>query len=90
MLIDAASARHVRHAIEKLPIPKLMRWGDGDAQFVRPVHGLVIMHGNRVLPSDVLGLKGGNKYARTPIPELPKLHIVQAQDYLQALQQKGT
>ena len=30
---------HVADAIRKLPIPKLMRWGDRDTEFVRPVHG---------------------------------------------------
>ena len=24
----------------------MMRWGDGDEQFVRPVHGLVMLHGD--------------------------------------------
>ena len=33
-----------------------MRWGDGDAQFVRPVHGLVMLHGAGVVPGEVLGL----------------------------------
>ena len=38
-----------------------MRWGSGDAQFVRPVHGLVMLHGSKVVPGTVLGLKSGNK-----------------------------
>ena len=45
-----------RTRCKKLPIPKVMRWGDGDAQFVRPVHGLVMLHGERVVPGKVLGL----------------------------------
>jgi glycyl-tRNA synthetase beta chain len=47
----------VEEALRKLPVPKIMRWGDGDAQFVRPVHGLVMMHGKRVVPGKVLGLE---------------------------------
>ena len=49
-----------RAALQALPIPKVMRWGDGDAQFVRPVHGLVMLHGSRVVPGAVLGLRAGN------------------------------
>lgn len=49
----------VASALKKLPIPKLMRWGDGDEQFVRPVHGLVMLHGARVVPGTVLGLVSG-------------------------------
>ena len=50
----------VGDALKKLPIPKVMRWGDSDVQFVRPVHGLVMLHGEHVVPGEALGLKGGN------------------------------
>jgi glycyl-tRNA synthetase beta chain len=59
--LDAALSSIVGEAIQKLPIPKLMRWGDGDAQFVRPVHGLVMLHGSRVVPGTVLGVQSGAK-----------------------------
>lgn len=49
----------VGEALKKLPIPKLMRWGAGDAQFVRPVHGLIMLHGSRVVPGTVLGIASG-------------------------------
>ncbi|WP_319243355.1 glycine--tRNA ligase subunit beta [uncultured Propionivibrio sp.] len=55
--LDDVLAGIVADALKKLPIPKLMRWGDSDHQFVRPVHGLVQLHGNRVVPGEVLGLK---------------------------------
>jgi glycyl-tRNA synthetase beta chain len=51
----------VEGVLKKLPIPKLMRWGDGAAQFVRPVHGVILLHGKKVVPGTVLGLKSGNK-----------------------------
>ena len=57
--LDGALGSIVGEAIEKLPIAKLMRWGDGDAQFVRPVHGLVMLHGSRVVPGMVLGIQSG-------------------------------
>ncbi|MFO1346546.1 MAG: glycine--tRNA ligase subunit beta [Rhodocyclaceae bacterium] len=50
----------VGDALKKLPIPKVMRWGDSDVQFVRPVHGLVMLHGEHVVPGEALGLKSGN------------------------------
>jgi glycyl-tRNA synthetase beta chain len=40
-------ARFVQEALKSLPIPKLMRWGERDTEFVRPVHGLVMLHGSR-------------------------------------------
>jgi len=58
-LADALAAK-VEAALKTLPIPKVMRWGAGDAQFVRPVHGLVMLHGSQVVPGNVLGLASGN------------------------------
>ena len=49
----------VSDAVKALPIPKLMRWGASDVQFVRPVHRLVMMHGPDVVSGRVLGLEAG-------------------------------
>lgn len=51
----------VDEAIRTLPIPKMMRWGDSEHQFVRPVHGLVMMHGAQVVHGEVLGIESGNR-----------------------------
>ncbi len=50
----------VAQALKKLPIPKLMRWGDTEHQFVRPVHALTMLHGSSIVPGEVLGLQSGN------------------------------
>ncbi|PKO57281.1 MAG: glycine--tRNA ligase subunit beta, partial [Betaproteobacteria bacterium HGW-Betaproteobacteria-19] len=49
----------VQDAVKALPIPKVMRWGDGDATFVRPVHKLTMLHGADVVPGRVLDLASG-------------------------------
>lgn len=51
----------VSSALDQLPIPKRMRWGAGDAEFVRPVHWLVMMIGNSVVETELLGIKAGNQ-----------------------------
>jgi glycyl-tRNA synthetase beta chain len=43
-------------AIAALPIARRMRWGAGTTEFVRPVHGAVLLYGEEVVPVDVLGL----------------------------------
>jgi len=58
--LDDVLAEVVGLAVKALPIPKVMRWGAGEAQFVRPVHKLVLMHGDRVVPGRVLDLEAGN------------------------------
>ena len=50
----------VSDALKKLPIPKVMRWGDSDVHFVRPVHGLIMLHGETIVPGEALGLSSGN------------------------------
>jgi glycyl-tRNA synthetase beta chain len=44
-------------ALNKLPIPKRMRWGNSESQFVRPVHWLVFIHGEQVVPCEILDAK---------------------------------
>ncbi len=47
-------------ALALLPIPKRMRWGESEAQFVRPVHWLVFLLGNQIVPCTLLGVQSGN------------------------------
>lgn len=49
----------VQDALKALPIPKVMRWGDGDATFVRPAHKLTMLHGTSVVPGSVLDIQSG-------------------------------
>ncbi len=55
--------RALESAMAKLPIPKVMQYqlADGwrSVHFVRPVHGLVALHGTAVVPLSVLGLTAG-------------------------------
>jgi glycyl-tRNA synthetase beta chain len=46
-------------AIAALPIAKRMRWGARSAEFVRPVHSVVLLFGDEVIPIEVLGLASG-------------------------------
>lgn len=47
----------VEQALKDLPIPRRMRWGSGKAEFVRPVHWLVMLYGKDVIPCEILGKK---------------------------------
>ena len=46
-------------AIAALPIAKRMRWGAHSAEFVRPVHSVVLLYGEQVVPLELLGLQSG-------------------------------
>lgn len=49
----------VKSALDALPIPKRMRWGDGDSEFVRPVHWLILLHGDQVVPAEIFNVTSG-------------------------------
>lgn len=52
LLIDMVS-----RSLAKLPIPKLMRWGDKETHFVRPVHTVTLLLGSDIVEGEVLGIK---------------------------------
>jgi glycyl-tRNA synthetase beta chain len=83
--LDAKLADIVADAVKKLPIPKVMRWGAGEAQFVRPVHGLVMLHGSRVVPGTVLGLQSGNKTRGHRFMSSGDIALANADEYEQKL-----
>jgi glycyl-tRNA synthetase beta chain len=56
-----ALAPLVAAGLARLPVARMMRWGAGEAEFVRPVHGLVMLHGAKVVPGTVLGLRSGRR-----------------------------
>ena len=51
----------VQASLNGLPIPKRMRWGDLPGEFVRPVHWLVLLLGDAVVPMTTLGISAGRE-----------------------------
>ena len=51
----------VAGSLERLPIAKRMRWGGGTAEFVRPVHWVVLLYGREVVPARILGIVAGDR-----------------------------
>jgi glycyl-tRNA synthetase beta chain len=88
--LDAALAGKVDEALRKLPIPKVMRWGDGDAQFVRPVHRLVMLHGARVVPGSVLGLQSGKVTRGHRFMSAGDIALAEADAYEATLKARGS
>lgn len=79
----------VNAAVKKLPIPKVMRWGSSTHTFVRPVHGLVAMHGADVLPVNVLGLDSRNFTLGHRFLSQGEIVFAQADDYAKQLAEQG-
>lgn len=79
----------VEQSLASLPIPKRMRWGAHRTEFVRPVHWVVMLFGNKVIETPIMGLNPGNK-TRGHRFHCPKSLIVPTpNDYEVVLKQEG-
>jgi glycyl-tRNA synthetase beta chain len=87
--LDNSLDLHVADALRRLPMPKVMRWGAGDAEFVRPAHGLVMLHGDRVVSGTVLGLASGRTTRGHRFLAEGEISLRHAADYERDLEDMG-
>ncbi|QNH14858.1 glycine--tRNA ligase subunit beta [Xanthomonas sp. SI] len=76
----------LREAIAAMPIPKPMRWGDHDYGFARPVHWLVLLFGNDVVPVQLFGVQADRVSRGHRFLHDAPVALAQPGDYVAALQ----
>jgi glycyl-tRNA synthetase beta chain len=86
--------RALEAAMAKLPIPKVMSYqladGWSSVHFVRPVHGLLALHGADVVPVSVLGLQAGRETLGHRFEaRVSPVTISHADSYAQQMQDDG-
>ncbi|NMP23022.1 glycine--tRNA ligase subunit beta [Sulfobacillus harzensis] len=76
----------VSRVLASLPQPRSMRWGSGDARFIRPVRWILALFDDEVLRVEALGVESGSvTYGnRTDHPEA--IGIKDAREYWPALE----
>ncbi|MBC8946421.1 glycine--tRNA ligase subunit beta [Xenorhabdus indica] len=79
----------VSSALSKLPIPKLMRWGDKETQFVRPVHTITMLLGSEVIEGEILGIKSDRIIRGHRFMGEAEFSIDNAEQYPAILQERG-
>ena len=84
LLIDMVS-----RSLAKLPIPKLMRWGDKETQFVRPVHTVTLLLGSDVVEGEILGIKSGRTIRGHRFMGEAEFTIDNAEQYPTILRERG-
>lgn len=75
----------INESLKRLPIAKRMRWGNGSAEFVRPVHWVVLLHGNKVIETSILDVAAGNQSRGHRFHSPGNICINSASEYQQAL-----
>jgi glycyl-tRNA synthetase beta chain len=81
--------RIVQSALDALPIPKRMRWGAGSAEFVRPVHWLVMLYGSEVVPATVLDVAAGQHTRGHRFLAPKEIKVTSPAGYAKALRDRG-
>jgi len=76
-------------AVKRLPIAKRMRWGASEVEFVRPVHWLITLFGDKVLPVSLLGLEASNTSRGHRFHSNKEITITHADNYVELLKDEG-
>ena len=79
----------IEQALIALPIARRMRWGDSDVQFVRPVHAIVLLYGDQIIPATILGCESGRVTRGHRFHAGDWLTIPQASAYVMLLKNEG-
>jgi len=79
----------VQTALDTLPIPKRMRWGDLDAQFVRPVHWLVLLFGDQVIEAEILSVSAGRETRGHRFHHPQTMYLAEPAGYAPLLESEG-
>lgn len=79
----------VNQSLAKLPIPKRMRWGSSDVEFVRPVHWALMLLGEKVIPATILGHQTSNVTRGHRFHALREIVIASPAEYAARLETEG-
>ncbi len=79
----------IQHAVSRLSIPKKMRWGSADDEFVRPVHWFVVVHGEDVIDCELFSVRSGRSSLGHRFHAPASIPIRQAESYAACLLETG-
>ena len=84
-LLPAALA----NAVQKLDLPKAMRWGTGEHEFIRPLRWIVALLDETTVSVSLFGIASGNQSQGPRQPGGNPVTIARPIDYLQTLRSIG-
>jgi glycyl-tRNA synthetase beta chain len=76
----------VKRIVADFPWPKSMRWGSGSLRWVRPLHGIVAMLGEEIVPVEIDDIVSGATTAGHRFHHPGAITVGGAADYMQKLQ----
>ncbi len=75
----------IKRIVADFPWPKSMRWGEGTFRWVRPLHGIVAILGEQIVPVEVEGIASGATSAGHRFHHPGAITIGGAADYVEKL-----
>ncbi|WP_299010660.1 glycine--tRNA ligase subunit beta [uncultured Shewanella sp.] len=78
-----------QRALDKLPIPKPMRWGSSKTQFIRPVHTVTMLLGGELIEGELLGVQSNRIIRGHRFMGQASFELDHADNYLPALKEQG-
>jgi len=75
----------IRRIVAEFPWPKSMRWGDGALRWVRPLHGIVALLGEEIVPVEIDGIASGATTVGHRFHHPGDITIGGASDYVEKL-----
>ncbi len=75
----------IENAIKTMPLKKSMRWGNRDFAFLRPVHWIVALLGEEIVPIKLFDFKAGRITYGHRFHHPGKVELKHSHDYVEAL-----
>lgn len=82
-------AAMAQKSLDKLPIPKPMRWGSNTTQFIRPVHTVTMLLGDELVPGELLGIESARTIRGHRFMGVDTFELKHADNYLTQLETEG-
>nr|WP_220225577.1 glycine--tRNA ligase subunit beta [Gilliamella sp. ESL0443] len=79
----------VKNALNKLPIPKPMRWAARQVEFIRPSHTVTMLYGDQLVPGVILDIQSDRIIRGHRFMGEQEFTIDNADQYPEILEQRG-
>jgi glycyl-tRNA synthetase beta chain len=89
MAAEALLPHIIDKTLGKLPVPKWMRWGSAKTEFVRPVHWVILLFGNQIVKTPILGMMPDRKTYGHRFHHPGPISIPEPASYVQRLESFG-
>lgn len=86
--LDSQLQGAIERTLKQLPIPKPMRWGSSDVEFIRPAHTLCAMYGDEIIDIQILGIRSSNIVSGHRFHGDSEIRLTHADHYAATLKQQ--